>query len=106
MNMGASMMAQWVKNLPALKKTQEMGVQSLGWEDPLEEEIVTHSSILAWKFDGQGSLVGYSPKGGKELDMTEHECGQSDSENECKYLFESLFPIIFSISLEEKLLDQ
>ena len=34
MNMGASMMAQWVKNLPAMKKTHEMGVQSLGWEDP------------------------------------------------------------------------
>ena len=28
---------------------QEMGIQSLGWEDPLEKEMVTHSSILAWK---------------------------------------------------------
>ena len=35
-----------VKNLPA---RQEMQVQSLGWEDALEEEIATHSSILAWK---------------------------------------------------------
>ena len=34
------------KNLPAM---QEMQVQSLGWEDPLEEEMATHSSILAWK---------------------------------------------------------
>ena len=35
-----------VKNLPAI---QEIQVQSLGWEDPLEEETATHSSILAWK---------------------------------------------------------
>ena len=39
-------MAQSVKNLPA---TQENWVQSLGWEDPLEEEMATHSSALAWK---------------------------------------------------------
>ena len=39
-------MAQWVKNLPAV---QETWVQSLGWEDPLEKEMETHSSILAWK---------------------------------------------------------
>ena len=35
-----------VKNLPAM---QETGVQSLSWEDPLEEGIATHSSILAWR---------------------------------------------------------
>ena len=35
-----------VKNLPALQKTQ---FRSLGWEDPLEEGMATHSSILAWK---------------------------------------------------------
>ena len=35
-----------VKNLSAI---QEMGVQSLGWEDPLEKEMATHSSILAWR---------------------------------------------------------
>ena len=39
-------MAQWVKNLPAM---QETWVWSLGWEDPLEEDIATHSSILAWR---------------------------------------------------------
>ena len=38
-----------VKNLPANAETQKMWVQSLGQEDPLEEEIATHSSILAWK---------------------------------------------------------
>ena len=40
------MVAQSVKSLPAMQETQ---VQSLGQEDPLEKEIATHSSILAWK---------------------------------------------------------
>ena len=39
-------MAQMVKHLSAMQKTQ---VQSLGWEDPLEKEMATHSSILAWR---------------------------------------------------------
>ena len=43
-------MAQKVKNQPAMQKTQEMGVWSLGREDPIEEEMATHFSILAWKF--------------------------------------------------------
>ena len=43
---GASLIAQLVKNLPAV---QENRVLSLGWEDPLEEEMATHSSILAWR---------------------------------------------------------
>ena len=43
---GASLVAQLVKNLPAM---QETWVQFLGWEDPLEEEMATHSSILAWR---------------------------------------------------------
>ena len=38
-----------VKNLPQMQGTQETRVQYLGWEDFLEEEIATHSSILAWK---------------------------------------------------------
>ena len=42
----ASLVAQTVKNLPAM---QETWVQSLGWEDPLEEGMATHSSILAWR---------------------------------------------------------
>ena len=61
-------MAQTVKNLLAKWET---GVQSLGWEDSLEKEIATHSSILAWKIPGQRSLAGCSPWGGKESDMTE-----------------------------------
>ena len=40
-------MAQWVKNPPAMHETQETWVQSLDWEDPLEEGMATHSNILA-----------------------------------------------------------
>jgi len=42
----ASLVAQTVKNLPVMQETQ---VHSLGWEDPLEKEMATHSSILAWR---------------------------------------------------------
>ena len=42
----ASLVAQLVKNLPAM---QETWVPSLGWEDPLEEGMATHSSILVWR---------------------------------------------------------
>ena len=42
-------MAQQVKNLPAMQETQETWVQSLGHEDLLEEEMATHSSIVAWE---------------------------------------------------------
>ena len=38
-----------MKNLPAMQETQEALVQSLGWEDPLEKGMATHSSILAWR---------------------------------------------------------
>ena len=45
----ASLMAQWVKDLLAMQETQETQVRSLGQEDPLEEEMATHFSILAWR---------------------------------------------------------
>ena len=54
------------KNLSAIWETQ---VRSLVWEDPLEKEIATYSSILAWRI--LWSLVSYSPWGLKELDTTE-----------------------------------
>ena len=44
--MWASLVAQMAKNLSAMRETQ---VQSLGWQDPLEEGMATHSSILAWR---------------------------------------------------------
>ena len=37
------------KNLPSMQEAQETWVQSLGWEDPLEKEMATHSSILVWR---------------------------------------------------------
>ena len=44
--LGSSLVAQMVKNLPAMQETH---VQSLGQEDPLEKGMATHSSILAWR---------------------------------------------------------
>ena len=54
----ASPVAQTVKNLPAM---QERQVRSLGWKDPLEKGMATHSSILAWRVPWIEDLVGYSP---------------------------------------------
>ena len=62
----ASLVAQTVKHLPAMQETR---VRSLGQEDPLEKEMATHSSSLAWKIpwtEEPGSLWGR-----KESDMTE-----------------------------------
>ena len=62
-------MVQWQRiRLPA----QETRVQFLAWEDALEEETTTHSSILACKTPWAESLEGYSPCGHKELNTTEH----------------------------------
>ena len=55
-----------------MQETQDTLVQSLGREDPLEEEMATHSSILAGRIPWTESLVGYGPQGHNESDMTEH----------------------------------
>ena len=47
-----------------------MRVQSLGWEDPPEKAMATHSSTLAWEIHGQRSLMGYSPWDRKESDTS------------------------------------
>ena len=57
---GASLVAQRVKNLPAM---QETWVRSLGWEDPLEKGMATHSSILAWRMPWTEDLFGLQPMG-------------------------------------------
>ena len=62
---------QLAKNLPAKQETKEMHVRSLGREDPLQENMATHISVLPEKSHGEVSLVGYSPKGCKEPDTTE-----------------------------------
>ena len=56
-----------VKNQSATRETQ---APSLGQEEPLEKEMATHSSILAWRIPWTEELVGYSPWGHKELDVT------------------------------------
>ena len=64
----ASLVAQRVKHLPAMR---EIWVRSLGQEDTLEEEMATHSSICVWEIPWTRSLVGYSPWGHKESDTVE-----------------------------------
>ena len=49
----------------------EIWVRSLSWEDPLEEVMTTHSSILAWRAPWTSRLAGYSPWVHKELNMTD-----------------------------------
>ena len=86
----ACLVAQMIKNPLVM---QETWVQSLGQEHPLEKEMATHSSILAWRIPWtERILAGYSPWGCKELDMTcvpKHICwilklwgGQEDCQRE------------------------
>ena len=61
-------LARTVKNLPAIQETQ---AQSLGWEDPLEKGMATHSSILAWKTPRTEELGRLQSMSCKESDTTE-----------------------------------
>ena len=62
------MVAQRLKRLPAMWETW---VPSLGWEDPLEKEMATHSSILAWRIPWMEELGGLQSMGHKESETTE-----------------------------------
>ena len=64
----ASLVAQSVKNLPAV---QETWFRSLGWEDPLEKEMTTHSSVLAWKISWTEEPCGLQSMSHKESGTTE-----------------------------------
>ena len=70
-----SLVAQMVKNLPAIQQTQ---VPSLGQEDPLEKGMTSHSSILAWRIPWTEESGGLQSKGSQESDTTEqlsmHTC--------------------------------
>ena len=57
-----------IKNLPVIQETQ---VRFLGWKDPLEKGMATHSGSLPGEFHGRRSLEGYSPWGCRESDTTE-----------------------------------
>ena len=63
--MGDSLVAWLVKNLPAV---QETWVQSLGWEDPLEKQMATHSSILAWKISWTEKPGGLQSMGSQRVE--------------------------------------
>ena len=63
-----------VKNPPAIQEPQEMLVPSLGWEDPLEEGMATHSNILAWRIPRTEELGGLQSMGRRESDTTEVTC--------------------------------
>ena len=65
--LGASLVAQLVKNLPTM---QETWVRFLGQEDPLEKEMTTHSSILAWRIPWTEEPGGLQFMESQELDMT------------------------------------
>ena len=90
-------MAQTVKNLPVMRKTW---VRSLGWENPLEEGMTTHSNILGWRIPmDREALQALQdlPSGRKESDMTErlsteHSAYCTMPENWCcfKTLFEDI----------------
>ena len=55
-------------NPRAMQEMQETLVQSLGWENPLEEGMVNLFSVLVWESHGESSLAGYSPWSHKESD--------------------------------------
>ena len=63
----ASFTAQSVKNLHAMQETR---VRFLGWEEPLEKEMATHSSILAWRISWTEELGRLQSMGSQELDTT------------------------------------
>ena len=65
---GASLVAQLVKNLPAMRQTW---VRPLGWEDPLEKGMAPTPVFLPGEVHGQRSLAGFSPWGCKESNTTE-----------------------------------
>ena len=67
-NTGASLVAQRLKRLPAMRETW---VRSLVWEDPMEKEMATHSSILAWRIPWTKEFGGLQSMGRKESDTTE-----------------------------------
>ena len=92
-------------------------VQSLGWEDPLEKEMATHSSILAWRIPWMEELGGLQSMGHKESDTTErlhfHYCAHlcrkcsldvSNFLDEISSLSHSCFPVSLHCSLKKAFL--
>ena len=91
-----SLVAETVKRLPTMQETQ---VRSLGWEDPLEKEMATHSSTPAWKIPWSEEPGRLQSTGGKDSDTTErlqftslHKMLKKLTQYHCGRLTES-FPI-------------
>ena len=64
----STMVALMVKHMPAMRETQ---VRSLGWEDPLEEEMATHSSTLAWRIPWTEEPDGLQPTGFQRVGLSD-----------------------------------
>ena len=93
----ASPMAQWVKNPPAMQETQETQVQSLGWEDPLEEEMATQYSCLENPMDGgawQATVHGVAKSWTQVSPSTAHKAAETPDKNPAsQFTFGSLGPL-------------
>ena len=78
-------MAQQGKYLPVMQETQEMWVRSLGWEDPLEKDMATPSSILAWKIPWTEEPSGLQSMGSQRVrqdSVTKHSTAQHSTAHE------------------------
>ena len=85
-----------VKNLPAVQKMQQMRVQSMDWDDPLEEGMTTHSSILAWRIPWTEDPGGLQSIGHKESDRNEVTEHGTDGRCHQQEMWVALLPQIWS----------
>ena len=94
-------MAPQVKNSPAVQETQEMHSQSLGWEDPLEVEMATHSSILAWKIPWTEEPGRRQSKGSQKsrTQLSNYACTHACAIYKVLYMIPSIFTTIITIIL-------
>ena len=96
----ASQVAQWWRICLPMQEIQETWVRSLDWEDPLEKEMATHFSILAWKILWIEELSRLQSMGRKESDTTERVCTHTHTHTHthtcrhaCTWVLLSLFEI-------------
>ena len=73
-----------LKNLPAMQVMQETCVQSLGWEDPLEEGLATHCSILAWRIPWTKEPGGLQSKGSPRVGYDWSDLAQTHTQGQNK----------------------
>ena len=94
----AFLVAQSVKNLSAM---QEMQVRSLGWEDPLEKEMVTHYSILAWEIPQTEQSGGLQSMGSQRVGHSQRLNNNNNfvlsSETPCLWILDGVCSIMLSV---------